>query len=270
MDLYKVIDNTLPKLRPHLPVFLASFALFNVIHLVLVPLLARTFFPPQWARMDARARNNWAIHICSQVHAVVIIPLALQCLGLPELDADRAFGWTERSGTVQAVASAYFLWDSIDAIVNFEDFGFVLHGVACLGIYLFSFRPFLPYYASRCLLWEASTFFLNIHWALDKTNRTGSTFQLINGVFLVATFFSVRLLYGGYTSYQFFQTLYTGRHKIPPIAIVLIGTGNVLLQGLNWFWLGKMIASLRKRFAHPKVANGQISALRNGHKPKSS
>ena len=87
---------------------------------------------------------------------------------------------------------------------------------------------------------------------LDKTNRTGSTFQLINGYFLVATFFSVRLMYGGYTvrlhpftepainprpqSYHFFQTLYNGRHVITRTVIALTGAGNVLLQGLNWFW----------------------------------
>lgn len=86
---------------------------------------------------------------------------------------------------------------------------------------------------------------------LDKTNRTGSTLQIVNGVFLTVTFFSVRLIYGGFIvrhrlisdscltaakSYQFFETLYNGRHAIPPTAIAITGLGNVLLQGLNWFW----------------------------------
>ncbi|KAJ7709597.1 DUF887-domain-containing protein [Mycena rosella] len=269
MDLHQLVDQTLPKLRPHIPVFLASFIVFNVIHLALVPVVGGFFFPSQWTRMGARARNNWAVHTCSQLHAMIIVPLALRCLALPELDAERVFGWSERSGTVQAVASGYFLWDSIDTLVNFEDLGFVLHGLACLAIYLFSFQPFLAYYASRCLLWEASTFFLNIHWALDKTNRTGSTLQLINGIFLLATFFSVRIVYGGFTSYQFFQSLYDGRDKIPHITIALIGVGNVLLQGLNWFWLAKMIGSLRKRFVPPKNnKNENPSAAQNGHRTK--
>jgi hypothetical protein len=34
---------------------------------------------------------------------------------------------------------------------------------------------------------------------LDKTNNTGGTFQLVNGVFLVLSFFCVRIVYGGYT-----------------------------------------------------------------------
>jgi hypothetical protein len=32
---------------------------------------------------------------------------------------------------------------------------------------------------------------------LDKTGGTGSTFQLINGVFVLATFFGIRIVYGG-------------------------------------------------------------------------
>jgi hypothetical protein len=32
---------------------------------------------------------------------------------------------------------------------------------------------------------------------LDKTGRTGSTTQLVNGVFLLVTFLGVRLVYGG-------------------------------------------------------------------------
>ena len=32
---------------------------------------------------------------------------------------------------------------------------------------------------------------------LDKTGRTGSALQLVNGVFLILAFFGVRLVYGG-------------------------------------------------------------------------
>ena len=42
-----------------------------------------------------------------------------------------------------------------------------------------------------------STIFLNIHWFLDKTGRTGTTLQLINGFLLLATFFVVRIVMGG-------------------------------------------------------------------------
>ncbi|KAF7311497.1 TLC domain-containing protein [Mycena kentingensis (nom. inval.)] len=266
----EALYTALPHLQPHFPVFLASFATFTIIQLVLVPLFANLLFPQQWRAMNARARNNWAIHICSQVHALVILPLAWRCIGLPELDADRAFGWHERSGTVQAVASGYFLWDTFDAIVNFDNIGFVLHGLACFAIYLLSFRPFLAYYAARFLLWETSTLFLNVHWALDKMNRTGGTLQLINGVCLVSSFVVARLIFGGYSSIQFFQTLWNGWDVIPPVAIAITGVGNIVLQSLNWFWLTKMISSLRKRFASSDKAPTPNGAVANGkHKSKS-
>ncbi|KAK7061813.1 TLC domain-containing protein [Favolaschia claudopus] len=260
--IYHQLDRHLPKLRPHLPTFVASLVLFTAIHLVLVPLFARYLFYAQWKGMGKRKRNNWAIHIVSQVHALVVLPLALRCLALPELNEDRVYGWHERSGTVQAVAAAYFLWDFLDAVFNFEDIGFVLHGLACFVIYFESFQPFLAYYASRCLLWEASTIFLNIHWALDKMNLTGGILQAFNGVCLILAFFFVRIVYGGYTSYQFYISLYENRANISTTALVSISVGNVLLQGLNWFWLGKMVSALRKRFTPftPKT-NGV-----NGHK----
>ncbi|THU85636.1 DUF887-domain-containing protein [Dendrothele bispora CBS 962.96] len=236
--------TTLPE---NLPVFLWSFFLFSVVHQVLAPLIC-SLSVNGWETMGRKARNNWAIHVVSQIHAFIIVPLALRAIESPELDADRAFGTDRSSSIVAAVASGYFIWDTLDAIVNFVDLGFVVHGAACSAIYMLSFKPFLAYYASRCLLWEASTIFLNNHWFLDKTGRTGSTLQLINGGFLLFTFLGVRIVYGGFTSYNFFQTLAQVKDEIPLAYVLVYGGGNVVLNGLNWFWFTKMVAALRKRF----------------------
>lgn len=68
----------------------------------------------------------------------------------------------------------YFLWDTIDAIVNFTDLGFVFHGLACVVTYSLTFvslfphltrwsvlmstfpgkKPCLQYFTCRFLLWE--------------------------------------------------------------------------------------------------------------------
>ena len=39
--------------------------------------------------------------------------------------------------------------------------------------------------------------FLHPHWWLDKLDMTGSTIQLVNGIFLVLSFFGARIVYGG-------------------------------------------------------------------------
>ncbi|KAJ7582983.1 TLC domain-containing protein [Mycena floridula] len=239
----------LSKLPPHIPTFIGSFAFFLSVHQIFAPVFSLWLFPETYGKMGRRAKNNWAIHIVSQVHAAIIVPLALTTLNLDSLDKDRAFGWDDRSGFVQAVACGYFLWDTLDAIIFFTDIGFVFHGFACLMIFMLSFKPFVAFYGARCLLWEASTFFLNIHWFLDKTGRTGGNLQLVNGIILLVVFFGVRIVYGGIISYGFLQTLYATRDQIPLGYVLVYGAGNIMLQGLNWLWYGKMIAAIRKRFS---------------------
>jgi len=246
-----IVDTLgLTKFPPYLPTFLYAFIGFSVVHQVLAPLGSRKWFPVAFGSKNARARNSWSIHVVSQVHAVIIVPFALWVLWneSPARNQDRAFGWDEQVGYAHAIACGYFLWDSVDAIINFTDLGFVIHGVACFAIYSMSFKPFVAYYGTRCLLWETSTFFLNIHWFLDKTNRTGSTAQFINGFFLLSAFFGVRLIYGGKVSYDFLHTLLQVRHEVPFAYVFVYGFGNVILTSLNWFWFYKMISALRRRF----------------------
>ncbi|KAJ3834716.1 DUF887-domain-containing protein [Lentinula raphanica] len=242
------LDLGLTQFPAHLNTFLSSLFFFLAIHQTFAPATSG-WLSSNFRKMNRRAKNNWSIHIVSQVHALVIVPLALRALNSPTLDQDRAFGWDDKSGSLQAIASAYFVWDTLDAIINYTDFGFIVHGLACSLIYLLSFTPFLSYYAARCLLWESSTIFLNIHWFLDKTNRTGTIFQLVNGILLLATFFGIRLVYGAYVSYNFFFTLYDVRNKIPLVYLLIYGVGNIVLQGLNIFWFFKMISALQKRFS---------------------
>jgi hypothetical protein len=71
-----------------------------------------------------------AIHVVSQVNVLVLVPLSLWILWSedPRRTEDRAFGWSEDTGLVHAIACGYFLWDSWDAVWNFIDVGFVAHG----------------------------------------------------------------------------------------------------------------------------------------------
>ncbi|KAJ4487719.1 TLC domain-containing protein [Lentinula aciculospora] len=257
------LDLGLTRFPQHLNTFLTSLFFFLAIHQTFAPLISG-WLSSSFRKMNSRGKNNWSIRVVSQLHALAIVPLALRALDSPVLDKDRAFGWDEdKSGSLQAIASAYFVWDTLDAIINYTDFGFIVHGLACSMIYLLSFTPFLSYYAARCLLWESSTIFLNIHWFLDKTNRTGSTFQLINGILLLATFFGMRLVYGAYVSYNFFFTLYDVRDKVPWSYLFVYGVGNVVLQGLNVVWFVKMIRALQKRFtSNPSVNRTSVKASR--------
>ncbi|KAI0341629.1 DUF887-domain-containing protein [Trametopsis cervina] len=222
---------------------------FTLVHVVLAPAVSQWVAPVSYAKLQGRrAKNNWDIHVVSLVHALIIIVLASRALFLPALLADPIHGWDDAAELANAIAAGYFVWDTIDAIVNFTDLGFVLHGLACTIVYTLTFRPILEYFSCRFLFWEMSTPFLNIHWFLDKTGYTGGTFQLINGILLLSTFFFVRIVYGWYTSIKFWRIMFTSSSQIPTASWVIFLLGHAVLMTLNLIWLNKMIHALRKRF----------------------
>jgi hypothetical protein len=120
-------------------------------------------------------------------------------------------------------------------------------------------RPFVNYYGLNFVLYELSTPFLNAHWYMDKVGMSGSTAQLINGIALITTFGCSRLLWGSYQSVRMFQDVWRaiqqgGELPVPKwLALVYVGS-LTLLGGLNFYWFGKMIQTVSKRFEEPKIA----------------
>jgi len=146
-------------------------------------------------------------------------------------------------------------------------------------------RPFLHYYGSVFILYELSTPFLNIHWFFDKLNMTGTKPQLYNGILLLFTFASCRLVYGTIQSVFVYIDMFRATQSSPdagylaashgnstmtdpnynimafatnaePIPYWLAGiytASNIVLNSLNWHWFFKMIAAVRKRFEPAKV-----------------
>lgn len=151
-------------------------------------------------------------------------------------------------------------------------------------------RPFTAPYAPNFLLYELSSPFLNIHWALDKLDMTGSDLQLVNGVFLMSSFFGSRLVWGVYQSYNVFSDVFRAiayqgtaegkawlnaaamtNNKYPITAPQQLGTvmryannkevpywlamtyltANAILTMLNIYWFGQMIKTIRGRFDPP-------------------
>ncbi|KAI0820216.1 DUF887-domain-containing protein [Trametes gibbosa] len=259
---------SIPHLVDHFPLLVYSFSLFTAVHLVISPFLSSRLLPQSYAKLRSRRSiNQWNIQVVSLFHVFIVLPLAFASLDSEPLKADKLWGWDDKVGRTVAVACGYFLWDTLDAIINFDDFGFLVHGTftpllpdhppSCFVLYLMTFRPFLGYYAPRFLTWELSTIFLNIHRFLDKTGHTGSSAQWLNGIVLLSTFFSVRIVYGWYLTIDFMHSLYNVRHELPLVYLFAFALGNVTLNALNATWFYKMIFAVRKRFdpeAKPLVA----------------
>ncbi|KAF9265569.1 DUF887-domain-containing protein [Marasmius fiardii PR-910] len=242
-----VLSANLTKLPPYLPTVINWFIIFTLVEVIVSPIfssLVSTTYP------TLKRKQKWHMHVVSQVHALTVVPLAVRYFSLEALEKDKLHGWDDRVGTLQAIAVAYFLWDTLNELILADNLGFILHGLACFSIYTAAFSPFLSYFTARCLLWETSTFFLNNHWFLDKTKQTGSTCQLINGIFLIASFFCVRIVHGLWTSYNFWIAMLSAEQ--PFVYYVIYCVGNVVLNGLNLLWFGKMIDSLQRRFKTPQ------------------
>lgn len=292
-----------------------AFALYYFTNKCVAPAISRFVFPNIYPQFNARTKLNWDVHIVSFVQSTVICGLALWVmLDDDERDqmsqVERVHGYTGGTGLVQAFAGGYFLWDLMVTVQHVSVFGIgmLFHAISALCVFSLGFvsallytqgtysdertntpqRPFVNFYAPTFILYELSSPFLNIHWFCDKLNLTGSTLQLVNGIFLLLTFMSCRLFWGTYQSIQVFGDIWAAYkagpitfldptlksydnitatdagttertamlqfadgHNVPLWIAFAYLASNLVLNGLNWFWFAKMIETLRKRFDPP-------------------
>ncbi|KAH6402574.1 hypothetical protein HBI60_060020 [Parastagonospora nodorum] len=288
----KLADRlSLQTLPLHFHEVIVAYSIYHATNKYISPILSRAFFPRTYNALNARTKLNWDVHVVSFVQSVVICTLALWVMWADtertEMDTtERVHGYTGASGLIQAFAGGYFLWDLVITVQNVRIFGvgMLFHAISALCVFSLGFRPFVNFYAPTFILYELSSPFLNIHWFCDKLNMTGSTLQFLNGIVLLLTFFSCRLVWGTYNSIRVFADVWraytagpldlsTDRQAALKTAHIS-GTGdsvlyfahgqtvplwlagaylasNLCLNGLNWFWFAKMIETLRKRFDPP-------------------
>jgi hypothetical protein len=288
-----------------------AFALYHATYKFLSPAVSTYLFPRIYPSFNARTKLNWDVHVVSFVQSTLICILALWVVWVDterwEMNTtERTHGYTGASGLIQAFAGGYFLWDLMVTVQNVQIFGIgmLFHAICALCVFSFGFvsplglskyfwvlmrwqRPFVNYYATTFILYELSSPFLNIHWFCDKLNMTGSRIQFVNGIVLLITFFSCRLVWGSYSSITVFADVWRA-YKAGPLSLTdpqsgklnnntIVGNAgfkhdvmqfadgqsiplwlaatylasNLILNGLNWFWFGKMIETLRKRFDPP-------------------
>ena len=87
---------------------------------------------------------------------------------------------------------------------------------------------------------------------------TGSTAQLLNGIALITSFGGSRLLWGTYQSVRMYRDIWAafktpGGLPVPPWLAIAYVVSNTTLSVLNFYWFGKMIQALKKRFDKAEV-----------------
>jgi len=270
--------NTLPL---HIHEVIIAFVTYHAIFLI-SPLISTILFPRHYPSLKPRTRINWDVHVVSLVQSTFISGLALYVMWNDRERSEeehRVYGYTGLGGAIQAFALGYFLWDLVMSAAYFDVFGigFLAHAASAVVVYSFGFRPFINFYAPIFVLFELSSPMLNFHWFFDKLNLTGSKYQLYNGLLLIATFFCCRIVWGPVQSYAVFRDIYYA-WKNPPLtleegvpvpawlAFIYLGS-NTILNCLNYYWFGKMIDAVRKRFT-PKKEEGKGKKEKGGEKPE--
>jgi hypothetical protein len=117
---------------------------------------------------------------------------------------------------------------------------------------------------------------------MDKLGMTGSKLQLYNGIMLLFSFFSARLVFGTYSSVQVLHDLWmasnnsvsmekrisvgmihvTDKTRVPAGIMIPYLLSNLTLNYLNFYWFYKMIKALRRRF--DPVQDKPVDAKPNG------
>ncbi|KAL8286475.1 hypothetical protein RQP46_004492 [Phenoliferia psychrophenolica] len=254
----------LPALAGVLHIAVFSCLLSFVVQ-YLSSVLSPKLFPKYYPTLKAK-RDDWDLHVVGWVYSLVATPLALSLIFNPskELLVNPLYGWAIREGRLSAIATGYFVWDTKVSAqhIGTQGLGFLAHGLACGVAFAFTMRPFLLYCGPNFLVWELSTIFLNVHWFCDKFQMTGSTLQLVNGVFLIVAYVGARLVWGTYNSVMLIKLLF-GPNSNPDVGFlryqyVFI---NIGLNLLNLFWFRAMVLALKKRFvkADPNAKNEPIA-----------
>jgi hypothetical protein len=86
-------------------------------------------------------KSDFAVCHVSLFHSTIILFMAFPMLFDKTLVNNKVHGYTYYSGSVLAVTTGYFLWDTILCLrsVRIQGYQFTLHALACLVIFLLSF-----------------------------------------------------------------------------------------------------------------------------------
>ncbi|KAF5102052.1 hypothetical protein D0Z00_000512 [Geotrichum galactomycetum] len=207
--------------------------------------------------LSRRTQLNFDIHVVSHVQAILILALSFPLFGDADLAKDRIYSYTPYAGFVSAMAVGYFVWDTYICIRYFKMFGlgFAIHGIGALFVFLQSMRPLLLSYSPHFLLFELSTPFLNVNWFASHLPEGSISFgvQKINGLFLMATFFSTRIIWGFYQAFSVVSDLFFGAADYVPVhplwASIGVCASNLALDVLNVYWFYKMVLLAKRALA---------------------
>ncbi|KAJ2735314.1 hypothetical protein IW152_001694 [Coemansia sp. BCRC 34962] len=96
----------LPRLAPYWPALLAFSGLFQLLRLS-SNMLSSLVFGTKFDALTARQKYDWGIRVVSQVHAIVVVLLAIPIFFKQELINDKLFGFDNYAAWVYTLVCGY-------------------------------------------------------------------------------------------------------------------------------------------------------------------
>jgi hypothetical protein len=238
-----------------------SFVFYTAIQIASGP-LSRKYLGTKYTSLSKKTRINFDIHVVSMVQCVISIGMLIPMwnhshwANRSEDPVSSVLGYTPYGGLVAGLTVGYFLWDVVVCLKYFSlfGFGFLFHGCAALFVFSTCFYSYAMPWIPAFLLFELSTPFVNINWFASRlpagtlSNRTVA----INGIMLLLTFFSVRIVWGFYSATLVATDMLACWSMAPIVLPVTILLLNVNLDILNCFWFYKMLLIAKKQIMSKK------------------
>lgn len=244
---------------------IAVMVVFYTIIQGISPWINSKLFGVHYTSLNKKNKINFDIHTVSMVQCVIsLVTLALMWnnkyyLNRVEDPYGSVTGYFPYAGLVASCATGYFIWDVYVCLKYYLmfGFGFLFHGVAALYVFGGTLIPFCMPWISSFLAFEALTPFVNINWYASRlpAGVISEKVVVVNGLLLIFSFFSVRILWGFYAVSLVATDLYRTWGATNPILPVMLLSINVCLDCLNVFWFYKMIMIAKKKItgAKPKT-----------------
>lgn len=233
-------------LPAHFHEILLSTVFYFGIHFATI--LFAPIFVPQYRRLNGFKKHGFDAHVVSHVNSILLCALSLPLFFSPVLD--NAVAYTPYAGFVVASAIGYFVWDVCITLYyyKYNGFGFFLHAITALYVFLQALRPFMLNSAAVFLWFEASTPFVNINWfGTHIPGLISPTIRNINSLALLVVFFLCRIVSGPLNGYRYFKPVFTDPPtSVPTLDVYGVVASYLVMISLNFFWFYKMLRILFK------------------------
>lgn len=245
-------------LQAHWHEIVGAIVFYSLLKAACKPLLTK-WLGTTYTGMARNERAHFDIHCVSIVQNIASLLLLIPMWNHPfwvnrvEDPVTSITGYYPYASLVASLTVGYFAWDVFVCLRYYSVFGavFLFHGVAAFYLFGTSYYPFITPWVRAFLMFEASTPFVNFHW-IAKNLPKGTISEraiTINGLLLIAVFFSARIAWGSYAAITLTIDIWRTWGVVPwwlPVSVLGV---NYLLNVLNAFWFYKMaMIAVRKIF----------------------